>query len=352
MKNFASRLLLLFFLLVPVAANAQSTGTVVADCTTGVGLAYSPGSTRPMTLLPTGAACVSASVSASISGFTAASTGTPISVTTGGDTGTLPAGTVVVATNVGSNAAYCALGASATTASQYIAPSGGWFAFTVGASTQLTCITASSTTTVNMTGGAGLPTGTGGGGGSGGGGAVTIADGADATQGAIADAAATAGSTGTISAKLRLMSSQLDNINTNVQAAIPTGTNYVGQFGPNAVASGGATSHHAVLANTTNATVVKASAGQLYTIQTGGISASAPAFLKFYDKATTPTCNSDTVVLTIVIPANSLGGGNNSTYSVGRAFTSGISYCVTNGIGDTDNTAVAASTWTVNLGYK
>ncbi len=103
--------------------------------------------------------------SASISGFTATSTGTPISVTTGGVTGTLPAGAVVVATNVGStNGAYCALGASATTSSQYLSPGGGWFAFTVGASTQLTCITSTSTTTVNMTGGSGVPTGTGGGG--------------------------------------------------------------------------------------------------------------------------------------------------------------------------------------------
>lgn len=109
---------------------------------------------------------VSASVSASISGFTAASTGTPISVTTGGVTGSLPAGAVVVATNVGAtNGAYCKLGASATTSDQYLSPGGGWFAFTVLANTQLTCITSTSTTTVNMVGGAGLPTGTGGGGG-------------------------------------------------------------------------------------------------------------------------------------------------------------------------------------------
>jgi hypothetical protein len=46
------------------------------------------------------------------------------------------------------------------------------------------------------------------------GGAMTVADGADVTQGAIADAAATAGSTGTISAKLRLMTSQIDAFNT------------------------------------------------------------------------------------------------------------------------------------------
>ena len=230
MKNFASRLLLLFIFLFPASAFAQSTGRVVADCTTGVPLAYSLGSTSMMSMLPDGRACVNAAVSASITGFpgTTQTTGTPISVTTGGVTGTLPSGAVVVATNAGAtNNAYCKLGASATTSDQLIAPNS-WFAFTVGSNTQLTCITSTSTTTVNMVGGSGLPTGAGGGGGSSGGGAVTIADGANAVEGAIADAAATAGSTGTLSAKMRYMTTQLNAINTSVQAAIPSGTNLIG----------------------------------------------------------------------------------------------------------------------------
>lgn len=105
-------------------------------------------------------------------GFTAANTYTPISATTGGASTTISTGSpsVVVATNVGTtNGAYCALGASASTSSQYIAPNGGWFAFQVGAATQLTCVTSTSTTTVNVQGGSGLATGTGGGGGSSGG---------------------------------------------------------------------------------------------------------------------------------------------------------------------------------------
>ena len=103
-------------------------------------------------------------------GFTPATAGTPIAATTGGVTGTLPAGAVVVATNVGAtNGAFCALGAASSTSWQYLAPGGGWFAFTVGAATQLTCLTSASTTTINMVGGAGLASGVGGGGGSGGG---------------------------------------------------------------------------------------------------------------------------------------------------------------------------------------
>jgi len=150
-------------------ANAQSLNLIkVTSCGSG------DYNVPFLTVDATGTLCTAASVSASISGFAPATTGTPITATTGGVTGSLPAGAVVVATNVGTtNGAYCKLGASATTSDQYIAPHGGWFAFTVGANTQLTCITSSSTTTVNMVGGSGLPTGTGGGGGGSGGGGGT-----------------------------------------------------------------------------------------------------------------------------------------------------------------------------------
>lgn len=57
----------------------------------------------------------------------------------------------------------------------------------------------------------------------GGGGAITIADGADVTQGAIADAAASAGGVGTLSAKLRLMTTQLGTLNTTLGTPFQTG---------------------------------------------------------------------------------------------------------------------------------
>lgn len=160
-------------LALPLPVLAQNTtGLVVGTCGS-VSPAFTAGRPGPFTVGTDGQLCVTGTFSASIAGFAPATTGTPISVTTGGVTGTLPAGAVVIATNVGTtNAAYCKLGASATTSDQYISPNGGWFAFTVGVSTQLTCITSTSTTTVNMVGGAGLATGTGGGGG-GSGGSVT-----------------------------------------------------------------------------------------------------------------------------------------------------------------------------------
>lgn len=59
--------------------------------------------------------------------------------------------------------------------------------------------------------------------GSSGGGAVTIADGADVTQGAIADIASTAGGAGTVSSKLRLVTTQLGTINTTLGSPFQAG---------------------------------------------------------------------------------------------------------------------------------
>lgn len=196
---------------------------VVATCGTG---SLSTSTPAFGTVNTAGQFCVNASVSASITGFpgTSQTTGTPIAVTTGGVTGTLPAGAVVVASNVGAtNGAYCKLGASATTNDQLIPPNS-WFAFTVGSNTQLTCITSTSTTTVNMVGGSGLPTGSGGGGGgAGGGGAVTVADGADVTQGAKADSVCgTSTGTCTIAALIKYLNTQAATTATNTAAPIPT----------------------------------------------------------------------------------------------------------------------------------
>jgi hypothetical protein len=102
--------------------------------------------------------------------------GTPLSVSSSSSNVALPTGTVVAVYNIGSTAAYCKLGASnavtATTSDDYV-PGNSAVPYTVGSNTYLACITASSTTTINTSGGTGLLTGFGGGGGGGGsGGAV------------------------------------------------------------------------------------------------------------------------------------------------------------------------------------
>lgn len=189
--------LALLLCLLALPAWAQSAPVLLpAGCGTGnitSGIPYT-------TVNSTGQFCITGTFAATLGGFAPASQGTPVAATTGGNTQTLPAGAVVVATNVGAtNAAYCKLGASADTGSQYIAPNGGWFSFTVGAATQLTCVTSTSTTTVNTVGGAGLATGTGGGsGGGGGGGAITAASGSYASgalsSGSVASGAFASGS--------------------------------------------------------------------------------------------------------------------------------------------------------------
>src|SRR6266403_4471201 len=59
--------------------------------------------------------------------------------------------------------------------------------------------------------------------GGGGGGAATIANGADVAEGSTTDAASTAGGTGTVSAKLRLMTTQLGTINTTLGTPFQAG---------------------------------------------------------------------------------------------------------------------------------
>jgi hypothetical protein len=67
--------------------------------------------------------------------------------------------------------------------------------------------------------------------GGGGGGASTIADGADVAQGAVADAIVAAGAVGTLSAKLRRLTSDTDAIKTSIAAATPAGEAHIGQVG-------------------------------------------------------------------------------------------------------------------------
>lgn len=181
MKIF--RLLLPLFAVVCILAHLvgdapalAAEARVVSSCGS-LSPALTPGSGAALVMDVNGNLCTSASVTASIAGFSPASVGTPITATTGGATGSLPAGAVVVATNTGTtNPAFCALGASASTSWQEISPNGGWFAFTVGSATQLTCVTSTGSTQVNLVGGSGLPTGTGGGGGGSSGGNVNVTE--------------------------------------------------------------------------------------------------------------------------------------------------------------------------------
>jgi len=106
----------------------------------------------------------------------------------------------------------------------------------------------------------------------------------------------------------------------------------------------------AIGANSDNATVVKASAGNVYAIVAFNKNAS-PVYLKLYNKATTPT-NGDTPIKRYMIPGGATGAGFVITHPMGVSFSAGISYRLVTGIADNDNTSVTASEQLINIDYK
>lgn len=115
--------------------------------------------------------------------------------------------------------------------------------------------------------------------------------------------------------------------------------------------TGGLTISSTLIAAGTNATSVKASAGQLYKVEITNNSANI-GYLKLYNTAGTPTAGSGTPVIRLMVPGNASGTGTLSTYDNGVAFATGIGFTFTGGIADADTTSVAASAFIVNLYYK
>jgi hypothetical protein len=115
--------------------------------------------------------------------------------------------------------------------------------------------------------------------------------------------------------------------------------------------SGGLSMSKTVSAASTNATVVKASAGQVFSVQCSNVNAAA-RYLKLYNKATSPTVGTDVPVKTLIIPGNTAGAGFVLNWDKGLAFSAGIAFALTTGVADADTGAVAASELTVNVDYK
>jgi hypothetical protein len=128
------------------------------------------------------------------------------------------------------------------------------------------------------------------------------------------------------------------NIGTGALAA---GTNAIGDVGlqVRANATGTATIAKVFSAASTNATVVKASAGRIVGYQLANTTAAAK-FVKFFNKATAPVPGTDVPVFTAVIPAN---GISVVSHLIGLGFATGIGYSITNLVADLDVTAVAAA---------
>lgn len=182
-------------------------------------------------------------------------------------------------------------------------------------------------------------------GGGGGGGAATIADGADVAQGAKADAAVT---DATATATLLAFIKGLVKILFDVWDSTIHGLRFIARLDT----TGGWTPFKVISAATTNATVVKASAGQLGGLQVFNNSGTI-GYLKLYNKASAPTVGTDTPVKTLLIPANTSGAGFIVPRSqIGTQFSNGIALAITGGIADNDNTAVAANAFVVNGDYN
>jgi hypothetical protein len=114
---------------------------------------------------------ISGTFSATLSGFQPTPAYSQLSVGATSSRVALPSGLVVIAYNTGASAAFVTLGNSTATATvgNDVIPAGGWMAFTVGPNTFLAAIETAGATSLNISGGTGLPTGAGGGGGGGGG---------------------------------------------------------------------------------------------------------------------------------------------------------------------------------------
>jgi hypothetical protein len=113
-------------------------------------------------------------------------------------------------------------------------------------------------------------------------------------------------------------------------------------FGREEVAADVGTGFRLISAASTNATSLKASAGTLYSLYVVNLNA-AVRYLKFYNKASSPTVGTDTPVATFPIPASTTGAGFAINLDPGFDFATGIAYATTTGAADSDTGAVAAN---------
>lgn len=152
--------------------------------------------------------------------------------------------------------------------------------------------------------------------------AVTVANGADVVEGNTADAAAIAGSTGTVSAKLRLMTTQLDAITTALATAPP----------PSALVTVGITPVVSTSAESSH--VLKATPGNAYSAYATNLTATA-GFLMLFNATSAPADGAVQPLACVSLPPNNPASINYSpgppgVFSVGiTAVVSSATTCFT-----------------------
>lgn len=134
-----------------------------------------------------------------------------------------------------------------------------------------------------------------------------------------------------------------------IQCDQPVALNQTGAPIPqSSIGCNGETPLHVLSAASTNSTLIGASRPHLLFDVVAINTNAATAFLKFYDTAAAPTCNTATVVHTIPLVQNIPVAYNSAR---GFAFSNGIGICITAGIADTDNTN-ATTGIAVSFGFK
>lgn len=145
-----------------------------------------------------------------------------------------------------------------------------------------------------------------------------------------------------VDASVRIYDGSTGTMLRSTSAAAADGTESAAA-NPLAISVGGATPYSYLSTGASDdATVVKASAGTLYTLVLTNTNA-AVRYVKFYNKATAPGTG-DTPVLRIAVPGSTTGGGVAVPIPPqGIAFSTGISFRMVTGVADNDGTDVAAN---------
>jgi len=117
---------------------------------------------------------------------------------------------------------------------------------------------------------------------------------------------------------------------------------------------GACLTYEALLAASTNATVIKAAAGTLYGLHLNSLVNGLAYTIKLYDLAAAPTVGSSTIKRRFTMPATgaSAGGHRDIIFPKGIAFTNGIAFATTTEMTDAGTTVLASAVlYSVNFDY-
>jgi hypothetical protein len=150
---------------------------------------------------------------------------------------------------------------------------------------------------------------------------------------------------------------------TAITNALPAGTNLLGKVGIDQTTPGTTNATQSIAGTTggytpgsflstaaVQATVIKASAGNLYKLNFTNIGAT-PVYVRLYNQTTTPA-STDTPVYRFTVPGNTAGAGIIETFPAGLTFATGIGFRCTGAIADNDTTVLSANTVIGSWAFK